>query len=108
MGKIIIPNTILVEIDYLLGHLLGVDAEMDFLQDILNNVYRLHHLNHSGLQRCHDLIGQYRDLKLGLADTSVMSLAEELNIFHILTVDERDFRAVKLRKPLVLLPADNS
>jgi len=53
------------------------------------------------------LIEQYRDLKLGLADTAVMSLAEELNIYRILTIDERDFRAVKLKKPLVLLPADS-
>ncbi len=31
-GKIIVPDLILVEIDYLLGHLLNVQAELDFLQ----------------------------------------------------------------------------
>ena len=30
IGKIIIPDLILVEIDYLLGHLLDVQAELDF------------------------------------------------------------------------------
>lgn len=41
-GEIIVPELILVEIDYLLGHLLNVQAELDFLQDVLNGVYRLH------------------------------------------------------------------
>jgi len=89
-----------------LEKLLGIDAELDFLQDIFNGVYRLHHLNQSALQNCHNLIAQYRDLRLGLADTTVMVTAEELNIYQILTVDERDFRAVRLQKPLTLLPAD--
>jgi len=105
-GQIIIPEIILAEIDYLLEKLLGVDAELDFLQDIFNGVYHLHHLDQIALQNCHNLIAQYRDLKLGLSDASVMTTAEELNIYQILTIDERDFRAVKLQKPLTLLPAD--
>jgi uncharacterized protein len=105
-GKIIIPEIILVEIDYLLGHLLGVEAELDFFQDIFHGVYRLHPLNESILQRSSQLIAQYHDLKLGLADAAVMATAEELNIYQILTVDERDFRAVRLQAPLTLLPAD--
>ncbi|EDN69594.1 conserved hypothetical protein [Beggiatoa sp. PS] len=105
-GNIIIPEIILVEIDYLLGRLLGIDAELDFLQDIFHGVYRLHPLNSSILQRCSNLMAQYHDLKLGLADAAVMATAEELNIYQILTVDERDFRAVRLQAPLILLPAD--
>ncbi len=107
VGEIILPDLILVEIDYLLGNFLGVQAELDFLQDVINGVYRLHRVNAVILQQCHDLLGQYRDLKLGLADAAVMTLAGELGIYRILTVDERDFRAVKLKKPLTLLPADN-
>ncbi len=106
IGNIIIPDLILVEIDYLLGHLLDVQAELDFIQDVLNGVFLLHSLNPVMLKNCHHLIEKYYDLKLGLADTSVMTLADELNIHQILTVDERDFRAVKLKKPLILLPAD--
>ena len=105
-GKIIIPEIILVEIDYLLGRLLSVEAELDFLQDIFHGVYRLHPLKNKALQRCSELIAQYRDLKLGLADAAVMASAEELKIYQILTVDERDFRAVRLQAPLTLLPAD--
>jgi len=35
-GRIIMPELIFIEIDYLLGHLLGVQAELDFLQDVFN------------------------------------------------------------------------
>jgi predicted nucleic acid-binding protein len=105
-GKIIIPEIILVEIDYLLGRLLSVEAELDFFQDIFHGVYRLHPLKNKTLQRCSELIAQYQDLKLGLADAVVMATAEELKIYQILTVDERDFRAVRLQAPLTLLPAD--
>jgi predicted nucleic acid-binding protein len=105
-GKIIVPDVILTEVDYLLLSFLGVDAELDFLQDVLNGVYLLHSLNEQILQRCGELIARYRDLELGLADTAVMATAEQLGIYHILTVDERDFRAVSLQAPLTLLPAD--
>jgi len=105
-GKIIIPEIILVEIDYLLGHLLSIEAELDFLQDIFHGVYRLHPLENKTLHRCSELMAQYQDLKLGLADAAVMATAEELKIYQILTVDERDFRAVRLQAPLTLLPAD--
>lgn len=107
-GQIIIPDLILVEIDYLLGKFLGVDAELDFLQDLVSGVYQLHRLDNAELQGCSRLIKQYRDLELGLADTSVMMTAETLGIYQILTVDERDFRAVKLGKPLTLLPVDQA
>ena len=49
-----------------------------------------------------------RDLDLGLADASVIATAERLEVYRILTVDERDFRAVRTVRgdSLVLLPAD--
>lgn len=107
-GKVIIPDLILVEIDYLLGKFLGIDAKLDFLQDVVNGVYRLHRLDTIALQNCSRLINQYRGLNLGLADTAVMTTADTLGIYDILTVDEHDFRAVKLNKPLRLLPVDSA
>lgn len=49
----------------------------------------------------------YRDLNPGLADTAVFATAERLNIKKVLTVDERDFRAMRSKLGfLILLPAD--
>lgn len=107
-GIIFIPVVILAELDYLLREFLGTDAELSFLDDLFSGAYTLESLTMNDFLRCRELIAQYRNLDLGLADTSVMAIAERLNIYRILTVDERDFRAVrpKKRKSFIVLPAD--
>ena len=106
-GPIIVPTLILAEVDYLLREFLGIAAELDFLDGIAGGAYTLEPLAAHDLVRCRELIAGYRDLDLGLADTAVMATAERLGIPRILTLDERDFRAVRPRKgPFVLLPSD--
>lgn len=107
-GEILIPSPLIVEIDYLLGKMLGVEAEVDFVRDLLNGVFRLQPVEKGLLGRCSELMSQYRDLHLGLADTLVMATAERLRVRRVMTVDQRHFRAVKLRMPLHLLPFDES
>ena len=106
-GTIIVPTVILAEVDYLLREFLGIEAEVDFLDGISGGTYTLEPLTAQDLARCGELIAGYRNLDLGLADTAVMATAERLGIPRILTLDERDFRAVRpLKGPFVLLPSD--
>ncbi len=106
-GAIIVPTVILAELDYLLREFLGVDAELDFLEGIASGAYILESFMAADLERCRELIAGYRDLDLGLVDAAVIATAERLGIQNILTVDERDFRAVHPRKgTFILLPAD--
>ncbi len=106
-GAIILPMVMLGELDYLLRELLGMDAELDFLDAIATGGYTLEPLAPSDLERCRELIKGYRDLDLGLVDAAVIATAERLGVRDILTVDERDFRAVHPRRgPFRLLPAD--
>lgn len=105
-GQIILPAPLIVEIDYLLGKLLGVDAEIDFVTDMINGVFQVYPTDSGLLERCRELMERYRDLKLGLADTLVMATAERLAIYQVMTVDQRHFRAVTLSDPLCLLPFD--
>lgn len=46
-----------------------------------------------------ELIGRYRDLRLDLADAVSVVLAARYRIVDILTLDERDFRAVRPLTP---------
>jgi len=107
-GPIIIPTAILAELDYMLRAHLGVEAELDFVEGILSGAYTLEPLTKPDLKRCHELIGKYRALDLGLADATVVATAERLGVDRILTLDERDFRAVRSKRgrPFILLPAD--
>ncbi len=107
-GIVVIPAAILGELDYLLRVHLGIAAELDFMESLLSGAFTLENLTAEDLARCHELITQYRDLDLGLADAAVIATAERLGIDRILTVDERDFRVVRSKRgrPFVLLPAD--
>jgi predicted nucleic acid-binding protein len=107
-GAVIIPVAILSEIDYLLQARLGIAAELRFLHDIAIGAFTLEPFTSADVHRCRDLLQTYADLKLGLADAAVITTADRLGIRRILTVDERDFRAVQSSRgtPFVLLPAD--
>ncbi len=60
------------------------------------------------LRRCLELIKQYRELQLGIADAAVAAAAERLSIHRLLSLDERHFRAIRPRgfSHFVLLPTD--
>jgi len=60
------------------------------------------------MRRCRSLITRYLNLDLGLCDSAVVAVAERLGVDRILTVDGRDFRAIRSvrGKAFRLLPAD--
>lgn len=91
----VIPAAILAETDFLSAQHLGIDAELDFLDGLAVGGCVLEPFTSQDLDRCHQLIAEYRDSNLGLADTAVIAAAERLGIRRILTVDERDFRLVR-------------
>ena len=103
-----VPQAIPSEIDYLLRATLGIDAELDFLDDIIASIFTLAPFTPIDAIRSRDLAATYRNLDLGLADAALIATAERLGVSRILTVDERDFRAVRGAdgEPFKLLPAD--
>lgn len=105
---IVLPAPTLGEIDYLLRLRLGNAALLQFLDDIQEGAFVLESVTMPDLRRCAALIEKYHDLDLGLADASVVALAERLGTDRILTVDERDFRVIRSARggPFHLLPAD--
>ena len=105
---VVIPAAVLGELDYLLRQHLGIQAEIDFIESIMSGSFTLESLMPEDVARCHELVTAYQDLDLGLADAAVIATAERLNIDRILTVDERDFRAVRPKggRSFLLLPAD--
>ncbi len=107
-GAILVPAAILSEVDYLIGAKLGVQAELDLIDDILAGAFTLEPFTLADLRRSRELIHQYGTLDIGLADAAVIAAAERIGTRRILTVDERHFRVVRAAdgKPFTLLPAD--
>jgi hypothetical protein len=96
------------EADYLILRRLGTKAELDYLQDLSSGTFQVECLLPSDLARARAIVERYGDLRLGLADASLVVLAERFKTRRILTFDERHFRAVE---PLqgghfTILPAD--
>jgi predicted nucleic acid-binding protein len=108
-GPIVLPAAILAELDYLLRVRLGHAAELRLLEGIQEGAFAIECFTLEDAAYCRELLSRYEDLDLGLADAAVIATAERLGILRILTVDERDFRAVRTSngKPFILLPADS-
>jgi uncharacterized protein len=106
--RIVLPAPVLGEIDYLLRVRLGNAALLRFLEDIQEGAFVVEMVTLADLRRCAVLIAKYNDIDLGLSDASVVAIAERLGTTRILTVDERNFRAIRSvqGKSFRLLPAD--
>lgn len=108
-ATLVVPVAVVPELDYLLREFLGVQAELDFLDGLLQGAYSLEPFAAGDLERCRAVIERYRDLDLGLVDAAVLVTADRLNTDRLFTVDERHFRAVVAAsgKPYRLLPRDS-
>ena len=106
--RIVIPAIVLGEVDYLMRVRIGVAALLELLADIERGAFEMEGITLSDLGRCEVLLTKYADLDLGLCDAAVIAVAERLGTDRILTVDERDFRAVRSAsgKPFRLFPAE--
>jgi uncharacterized protein len=106
--ELVTTELAVAEADYLILDRLGPAAEAAFIEDLVAGTFQVECLDRDGLTTARDLIDQYRDLRLGLADASLIVLASRYDTRRIFTFDERAFRAVA---PLsggsfTLLPAD--
>jgi predicted nucleic acid-binding protein len=103
-----VPGLVLAELDYFLRY---ERQAMDlFMRDLAHGAFTYAPATLDQLSRAMEVDRRYRDLGLGLADASIVVLAEELGIRRIATRDVRHFTAVRLRDgssfDLVVRPTD--
>lgn len=99
---------VLAELDYLLATRVSTRVERAFLAEVAAGAYRLEPFDGSDVSEANEVLGQYADLDLGLADASLVVLARRYRVADILTLDERHFRAVTAfaGRPFRLMPTD--
>jgi predicted nucleic acid-binding protein len=107
-GPFLLSPFVAAEVDYLLLDRVGPVAELLFLSEVARGAYRLEGFGAEDVEQAAQVIGRYRDLRIGLADASLVVLAARAGTNRLLTLDERNFRAVRpLRgRSFTLLPAD--
>ncbi len=99
------PTLVITEVAYLLGTRLGADPEVRFLADLAAGNLIAEPVAASDWLRIAELVAQYRDLRLGTVDASVIAAAERLGTNDIATLDRRHFTVVKSTHGLLnLLP----
>lgn len=107
-GPLVTCEAAAQEADYLIGDRLGIDVELAFLRDLAEGTFEVACLDLAERRAVADLATQYRDLRLGLADATLMVIAARLRTVRVLTLNTRHFRAVRplFGAAFVVLPAD--
>jgi uncharacterized protein len=107
-GPVVISPFVLAELDYLLAERVGVEPELQFLREVAGGVFELATFGRPELTQATTVLERYRDMRIGLADASIVVLAARYGTTRLLTLDERHFRAIQPLRghSFVLLPAD--
>lgn len=89
---------VITETCYLLLTRLGNHAQLRFIENIVKGGIIVFELQETHVERIRQLMTQYGDLPMDLADASLVILAENLGHGRILTSDYRDFSTYRWNK----------
>ncbi|MFX4293436.1 PIN domain-containing protein [Streptomyces bohaiensis] len=112
-GLLVMSPLLLAEIDHVATRELGREAALSAVDDIRNWMRRgrvvVPEITEDHLGAAQSVRARYRDLDLDLADAVNVALAADFDTDAVLTLDRRDFRAVRPlghHKAFRLLPDD--
>jgi predicted nucleic acid-binding protein len=94
-GPLVVSPFVLAELDYLVATRVGVNAELAVLEELSGGAYDLAHLEESDLSRCSSVIARYRDQAVGVAEASIVVLADRYRTREVLTLDRRHFDVLR-------------
>jgi uncharacterized protein len=69
-------------------------AQRALLRGVAAGAYGLEHFTEADVDRATQIIDRYADLRIGLADASIVVVVEWVDTLGVLTLDERHFRTV--------------
>jgi predicted nucleic acid-binding protein len=107
-GPFLLSPFVLAELDYMLIERLGQERQLALLAQVVDGSYELAEFDKHDVAAAVDVMTRYADLRVGLADASIVVLAEKHATTDVLTFDHRHFRAMRGPggRPFRLLPDD--
>jgi predicted nucleic acid-binding protein len=107
-GPFLLSPFVLAELDYMLGKRHGQASQLALLGEVVEGAYELAEFSRSDVERAATVMRRYADLRVGLADASIVVLAERHGSTDVLTFDRHHFRAMRGPggRPFRLLPDD--
>jgi uncharacterized protein len=99
---------VLAELDSLIATRVGHAAQMALVDEVTRGAYQLEPFSADDVSEARRMMERYADLRIGLADASVVVLAHRHRTLDLLCTDERHFRALRGPggRPFRLLPFD--
>lgn len=92
---LVVSPYVIAELDYLVASRLGVEAEVAMLAELAGGAYELAGLDASDLAACAALVERYADQTIGVADASLVVLADRYRTRTLLTLDRRHFSVLR-------------
>jgi predicted nucleic acid-binding protein len=99
---------VLAELDYLLSQHVGATAQTALLDEVARGAYQLEPFTAADIEAARRVIDRYAELRIGLADASLVILAERRGTRDVLSLDQRHFRVLRIRgrRKFRILPFD--
>jgi uncharacterized protein len=94
---ILLPQTVLAEVAYLIGRESGIVTVASFLRGLPASRFSLTALVEQDILRVAGILNEYADSRIDFVDATVMAVAERLNIVTVLTLDYRGFSLFRPR-----------
>lgn len=104
--ELLIPATILAEVDYLVTKYLGEMAVRVFLEDVTTGAFTYLASDLLDMSQTLKTMTRYSDIPIGFVDASIAALADRHKIQQILTLDRRHFNTIRSESfdHFILLP----
>lgn len=93
--RLVVSPYVLAELDCLLATRLDVATEVAVLRELAGGAWELASLDGDDVLRAGSVIERYRDQAIGLADASIVVLAERYGTRRVATLDRRHFEVLR-------------
>jgi uncharacterized protein len=91
----ILSPFVLAELDYLILKHAGIEAELALIAEIDRGVYQIPEVHRLEWRDIEIMLERYADLRIGLADASLIIFGDRYQTNEVLTLDQRHFRAMR-------------
>ncbi len=107
-GPFVVSPYVIAELDYLVATRRGVRPELSVLTELSGGAWELPAIQSGDLEEISRLVERYQDQNIGVADASLVVLAQRYQTDRLLTLDRRHFGVIRTAagKPFTLLPED--
>ena len=93
----VVPAPVVYELFYMTTVRINYERAITAFESLQASPYNIEALTPLDMRRMVEIMRQYRDAQLDLADVALMTIAERLNITRVYTFDRRDFSIFRPR-----------